>query len=289
MHQHTLTKGGIRRGPRLNANFTIQSNAVIDDSRLSFRARGVLQWLLSKPADWRTRSIAIAAQSPREGRDAIRTAMRELEEFGYLTRERVQHADGTFEMVHTIHEIPVDTSAAPGPGNPEDDSSGAGESGSTQRMGSPRTDTNTPPNPQADASPIERAPKRVGVKVSAHKDERFEGLAAACRDKGLAARWDCLKPEQAELITGLLATHGADVLAKAAADAHRPNNPTLYAQGWINTWFALPTTRPASGGGETGVRTCSCGECDGRGWLPDRDDTMPATRCTAWSTWAAAA
>ncbi|MBM4525200.1 replication protein [Rhodococcus hoagii] len=264
MSQHTLIAptSGVRRGPRVAANFTVLSNAVINDARLSFRARGVLMWLLSKPADWRTRSIAIAAQSPREGRDSIRTAMRELEEFGYLTRERVRDSDGRFRIVQTIHEIPADSSAAPEPEIPDTGSTDAGQPGATQRTGSsPRTDTNTPPNPQPKPSPTERAPKRVGVMTKPSIDERFTGLAAACRERGMAARWDCLKPEQAELIEGLLGTHGVDALARAAGDAHRSSNPTRYAQGWINTWFALPLPRNAA------PQWSSCGRCDDQGWI----------------------
>lgn len=262
MANHTLSKSGIRRGPRRTSNFTTLSNAVINDSRLSFRARGVLMWLLSKPADWRTLSVSIAAQSPREGRDSIRTAMRELEEFGYLTRERVRDTGGRFHIVQTIHEIPVDDTVAPGPENPGDGSSGAGESGSTQRTGSsPRTDTNTPPNPQPKPAPTERTPKRVGVVVKQIIDERFTGLAAACRERGLAARWDRLNPEQADLIEGLLETHGVHALAKAAVDAHRSSNPTRYAQGWINTWFAMPLPRAAA------PQWSSCGRCDDQGWI----------------------
>lgn len=265
MSEHTHISGGIQRGPRLAANFTTLSNVVINDSRLSFRARGVLLNLLSKPASWRTRSIALAAQSPREGRDAIRTAMRELEEHGYLTRERVQNPDGTFSIEQTIHEIPVDPTVAPGPENSEDDSSGAGESGPTQRTcSSSRTDTNTPPNPQPETSPTERAPRPVGV-LNPH-EWKFDGLAAACRDKGLAARWDRLKPEQAELIAGLLEMHGAATLAKAAADAHRPGKPTLYAQGYINTWYALPAPRVDA------PAWSSCGQCDAHGWIDDPAD-----------------
>lgn len=275
--KHTHVQSGIRRGPRATANFTTLRNGVINDDRLSFRARGVLMHLLSKPAEWKPRSIAIAAQSPTEGRDAIRTAMRELEQFGYLTLERVRDADGTYRMVQIIHEVPVtedgNVQVAPGPGNPEDDSSGAGESGSTQRICSPRTDTNTP-DTQAETSASERTPKRVGVKVSAHKDKRFAGLEAACRDKGLAARWDRLKPEQAELITGLQEMHGIDALAKAAVDAHRPGNPTLYAQGWINGWYALPAPRVDA------PEWSSCGRCDEHGWIPDpTDHCAPGLLC----------
>ncbi|MHC3367673.1 hypothetical protein AAI421_12135 [Rhodococcus aetherivorans] len=73
MGQNALA-GGVRRGPRLASNFTILSNAAINDERLSFRARGVLIWLLSEPDDWRTRSDSIAGHSPKDGRDAIRSA-----------------------------------------------------------------------------------------------------------------------------------------------------------------------------------------------------------------------
>lgn len=106
MAKNTLA-GGVRRGPRLASNFTILSNAVLNDDRLSFRARGVLIWLLSKPDDWRTRSDSIAAQSPKEGRDAIRSALRELAELGYLVREKFQNELGQWCTVQTIYEEPV--------------------------------------------------------------------------------------------------------------------------------------------------------------------------------------
>ncbi|CRK49542.1 conserved hypothetical protein [Rhodococcus sp. RD6.2] len=97
--ENTHISGGIQRGPRRADHFTVLSNAVLNDARLSFRARGILMWLLSKPADWRTRSESLAAQSPTEGHDAVRTAMRELEEHGYLVREKVQDERGRW---HTL-------------------------------------------------------------------------------------------------------------------------------------------------------------------------------------------
>lgn len=78
----------ISRGPRKYANFTIVSNAVLDDGRLTFRARGVLCNLLGKPGEWSSNADTLARQSPGEGRDAMRSVLRELESVGYLIRTK---------------------------------------------------------------------------------------------------------------------------------------------------------------------------------------------------------
>lgn len=60
-------------------------STVARDSRLSFRARGVLVYLLDKPDGWRVRAESIAADG-QEGRVAVQAALRELAERGYYRR-----------------------------------------------------------------------------------------------------------------------------------------------------------------------------------------------------------
>lgn len=55
---------------------------VFEDARLSWRAKGILAYLLSKPADWWVRTEDIINHA-KEGRDAVRVAMAELQEVGY--------------------------------------------------------------------------------------------------------------------------------------------------------------------------------------------------------------
>lgn len=84
---------------------TIDRGAVNDD-RLSFRARGVLVWLLDKPDDWNTDSLAIA-RAGREGRDAVRAALAELRECGYLAQARRQIEGGRWITETLVFEAPT--------------------------------------------------------------------------------------------------------------------------------------------------------------------------------------
>lgn len=86
--------------------FTTVDRTTVNDKTLSFRARGILIWLLDKPDDWRCGAEQIAAAGG-EGREAVRSALRELEQAGYLRRERVQDkATGQWTTMTTVYEKP---------------------------------------------------------------------------------------------------------------------------------------------------------------------------------------
>lgn len=80
---------------RVESNFTTLPNELIRDNRLTWKAMGLLVYLLSLPATFRLNLVYLAKQRP-SGRDATRSALRELEVAGYVSIERNHDSRGRF-------------------------------------------------------------------------------------------------------------------------------------------------------------------------------------------------
>lgn len=76
------------------------------DSRISFRALGVLTYCLDQADSWNVRSEQLARGEGREGRDAVRKALHELAAHGYYRLERRRFLDGKTAMGAAISEYP---------------------------------------------------------------------------------------------------------------------------------------------------------------------------------------
>lgn len=103
----------IRSRIRFEREFTQLPNAWLRDNRLSFRARGLLALLMShKPGEFKVTIKALANDNP-EGIAALRVAVEELEEIGYLRRYRKarggQFQPDTWELCdpHELGQTPV--------------------------------------------------------------------------------------------------------------------------------------------------------------------------------------
>lgn len=93
-------------------DFVVLRNEAMRDPYLSFRARGVLAWLLSHAPGYSVTAAELRHAGP-EGRDAIRTALRELEARGYLVRHRLRAVDGTFAHQVVASDKPIRTRPHP--------------------------------------------------------------------------------------------------------------------------------------------------------------------------------
>tara|TARA_R110000803_G_scaffold155916_1_gene220487 strand:- start:145 stop:792 length:648 start_codon:yes stop_codon:yes gene_type:complete len=86
-------------------HYLVIANSTIRDRSLSWRARGLLAYLLSMPDGWQTNSRHLSTQA-KEGRDAVRAALAELERAGYLRREQHQDAEtGRWSTRTTVFDV----------------------------------------------------------------------------------------------------------------------------------------------------------------------------------------
>jgi hypothetical protein len=88
-------------------NYTIILNSTIQDSRLSWKARGLHHYILSLPDDWHICVAHLAEQSEPDGEAIIKSALKELEVNGYITKTRLKDERGRFlKCVWDIYESP---------------------------------------------------------------------------------------------------------------------------------------------------------------------------------------
>lgn len=98
-------------------NYTIMSNYHLRDQSLSLKAKGLLSQILSLPENWDYTLVGLCHIN-RESKDAIRTAIQELEKAGYIVRERKRDEQGRLRGAdYIIYEQPT-TMPIPTPEEP---------------------------------------------------------------------------------------------------------------------------------------------------------------------------
>ena len=89
-----------------NRDFTVIANSVFKDRRLSAKAKGILVEMLSLPENWDYTLKGLTTLFS-DGIDSIRQGIKELEENGYIVRERKRDARGRLGgMEYVIYETP---------------------------------------------------------------------------------------------------------------------------------------------------------------------------------------
>lgn len=241
-----------------NHSYTVMANHHLRDERLSLKSKGLLSLILSLPDDWRI-SIEGMTQFSSDGKDAIRSAIRELTDAGYITRDQTHSETGTFSgYEYTIHETPV---ASPSSGFPTMEK---------PTTGNPTTENPTQRNTEklsiippivpheGDGEPPKRTRRRSSKSVPDYEPELFERFWAAYprgEDRqGAVAEWDSLRPDHETM----LAMSRALVRQKASEEWQRGIG-IPYAVRWLRRrrWedeikTAAPPERP---GGDLPVWT----------------------------------
>ena len=88
-----------------NNSYTAMSNYHLRDKTLSYKAKGLLSFMLSLPEKWNYSVKGLVAVS-KENIKAISSTLKELEEHKYLLRIKKQSSTGRFIYKYYIYEIP---------------------------------------------------------------------------------------------------------------------------------------------------------------------------------------
>ena len=95
-----MTQTIFRRPHR--ARYTVIDNQILENASLSWAARGLLAYLLSRPDDWRV-IVNELTRRGELGRDGIHTLLRELRAAGYVYFKRHREPGG--KISHGIYFV----------------------------------------------------------------------------------------------------------------------------------------------------------------------------------------
>jgi len=93
-------------------------NDLLNSIHISFKAKGMYAYIQSKPDNWEFSAERISKQV-KEGLPSVISALKELENFGYLARNRYQNNKGFWVVDYLLYEIPIEENLIIGKPNEE--------------------------------------------------------------------------------------------------------------------------------------------------------------------------
>lgn len=97
---------------KVKCDFTTVHNAFLRDNKLGATARGVLLTMISMPENWKFSIKGLSAILP-DGERKISTALKELENRGYLIRKRIYVNGKIAEWIYLFSDEPMEEDEEP--------------------------------------------------------------------------------------------------------------------------------------------------------------------------------
>ena len=98
---------GIIRIDKTAGNYFIASKYYVEDEKISWKAKGIMSYLFSKPDDWQIYQTQLEKVSI-DGKASVRSTINELIDNGYMTRQSRRKSNGDFDGYdYTLHEYPT--------------------------------------------------------------------------------------------------------------------------------------------------------------------------------------
>jgi hypothetical protein len=218
--------------------FVIMDQRPLNDVRLSWKAKGLLAYLLSKPHDWEVWVKDLVERS-RDGKAAVYSALDELTKWGYVERKQQHRPDGTFRSVeYLVREQPLS-------GFPH-----------TEK---PHTENRTYTNKDCTNKDSTSKEKKVSATPTGPKPHPIKGLLKRCEDT-----WGYPMPnggKEAKAAKALQKRHSDDDIIAClswlmGAPFYQDKHVTLWiVNERIGPWIKLGRPTVYQGGNGDGRRT----------------------------------
>lgn len=92
---------------KYDRDFTVLSNEFLKDTRLSWKAKGIIAYVAMLPDDW-VLNMRDLTNRATDGRDSLYSGIKELETFGYCSKTQNRNPDGTIAgYAYEICDQPV--------------------------------------------------------------------------------------------------------------------------------------------------------------------------------------
>lgn len=103
-----VDKSIIRTAKSRENPYVMLNRALLHDTRLSLKGKGLLSYLLSLPDNWSINVAHLTKVGP-DGRDSVQSGIKELVDAGYLVRTELPREAGRFGGYdYMVHEHPID-------------------------------------------------------------------------------------------------------------------------------------------------------------------------------------
>lgn len=81
------------------------NKTALNDKRLSWKAKGLHSFMLSKPNNWKFYDSELVEHA-KDGIDSLKSALKELKKYGYMKRIRHRDENGRFVWETVVYEVP---------------------------------------------------------------------------------------------------------------------------------------------------------------------------------------
>lgn len=197
------------------ADYTVMSNSHLREKGMSLKAKGLLSLMLSLPDKWDYSILGLCALS-KDGYEGVMNALKELEEYGYLSRTRVTDNKGHFSGYdYDIFEKPKTgkpTTDKPETENPKSDfpitgKPSTGKPGQLNTNVSSTNQSSTKESNTEEETPIPPSDGKRKSELTKTQQELFSRFWSAYPRKVAKANaekaWSKIKPSE-ELVTIIL-------------------------------------------------------------------------------------